>query len=309
MRTAEWALIIYTILIQMAVGAFLILGAMHLLAVRKAGAEEADRLSDRALYAIGPVVVLGVIASMLHLGNPLNSYQVLSNIGTSWLSREIAMTILFSGLGAVFALLQWRKIGSFAVRTVVAVLTAVAGVGLVYSMSQIYMLPTQPSWNTFGTPVQFFTTALLLGSLAVGAALVANYAFLRSRGEGACVETQGQLLCTSIRWIVLLAVAMLGVELVVFPVTIAYLAAGPAEAVQSAAMLFGEFGALTVLRLLLVFVGAGVFGLFLYRRVRDASPESFPAALVYGAFALVLVGEVMGRFLFYASHVGMSIGV
>ena len=63
MQTAEWALVIYTILIQMAVGAFLILGAMHVLAYRKAGAEEADRLSDRALYAIGPVVVIGVLAS------------------------------------------------------------------------------------------------------------------------------------------------------------------------------------------------------------------------------------------------------
>ncbi|NLH07532.1 MAG: dimethyl sulfoxide reductase anchor subunit [Chloroflexi bacterium] len=309
MQTAEWALVIYTILIQMAVGAFLILGAMHVLAYRKAGAEEADRLSARALYAIGPVVVIGVLASMLHLGNPLNSYKVLSNIGSSWLSREIAMTILFGGLGAVFALLQWRKIGSFAVRTVVAVLTAIAGIGLVFSMSQIYMLPTQPAWNTFGTPVQFFTTALLLGSLAGGAALVANYAYLRSRGEGACLETQGELLCTSIRWIVILAVALLGVELIVFPITIAYLAAGPVEAVQSAAKLFGEFGVLTVLRVLLVFVGAGVFGLFLYRRLRDNSPENFPAALVYGAFALVLIGEVVGRFLFYATHVGINIGV
>ncbi len=149
----------------------------------------------------------------------------------------------------------------------------------------------------------------MLGSLGVGAALVANYAYLRSRGEGACLETQGELLCTSIRWIVILAVALLGVELIVFPITIAYLAAGPVEAVQSAAKLFGEFGVLTVLRVLLVFVGAGVFGLFLYRRLRDNSPENFPAALVYGAFALVLIGEVVGRFLFYATHVGINIGV
>ena len=64
------------------------------------------------------------------------------------------------------------QIGSFAVRTVVAVLTVIAGTGQ-SSACRRYTLPTQPAWNVWH-PVQFFTTALLLGSLAVGAALVAN---------------------------------------------------------------------------------------------------------------------------------------
>lgn len=309
MRSAEWALILYTTLMQMAVGAFLVLGALHFLALQKADAEEADRLSDRALYAIGPVVVLGVIASLLHLGNPLNAYRAINNIGSSWLSREISMTVLFAGLGAVFALMQWRKVGSFAVRAVVAGLAAIAGLVLVYFMSRIYMLPTQPSWNTIATPLQFYATTLLLGSLAVGAALVANYAYMKNQEEDAALDTQFDLLATSIRWIVIVAIALLGIELVAFPVYISYLASGPAQAVQSASMLVGEFGVLMVLRLLLVFVGAGVFGVFLYRRVVDCNTESFPAALVYGAFALVLIGEVMGRYLFYASHIGIGIGV
>ncbi len=307
MRSAEWALIIYTTLLQMAVGAFVVLGVLRLLATRKAGAEEADRLSDRALYAIGPVVVVGVLASFLHLGNPLNGYRALVNIGTSWLSREIAFTIAFSALGAVYALMQWRKIGGATLRSVVAVLTAVVGLGLVYAMAKIYMLPTQPSWNTIATPVQFYATTLLLGSLAVGSALVANYAYLKSKGEGADLQTQGKLLCNAICSIVVVAALVLAVELVAYPVYIATLAAGPAAAVQSASILAGEFGLLMGLRLLLVIVGAGIFGIFLYRRVRDGNAETLPAALVYGAFALVLVGEVVGRFLFYASH--SSIGI
>lgn len=307
MRSAEWALIIYTTLLQMGVGAFVVLGVLRLLATRKAGAEEADRLSDRALYAIGPVVVVGVIASFLHLGNPLNGWRALTNIGTSWLSREIAFTVAFSALGALYALMQWRKIGSSTLRSVVSVLTAVVGLGLVFAMAKIYMLPTQPSWNTIATPIQFYATTLLLGSLAVGAALVANYAYLKSKGDSAQLKTQGELLCTAICSIVVVAVVMLGVELVAYPVYLSTLAAGPAAAVESASILAGEFGLLMVLRLLLVFVGAGIFGMFLYRRVRDGNAETLPAALVYGAFALVLVGEVVGRFLFYASHSGIGI--
>jgi anaerobic dimethyl sulfoxide reductase subunit C (anchor subunit) len=309
MRTTDWALVLYTTLIQMGVGAFLVLGAMHVLALQKADAEEADRLSDRALYAIGPVVVLGILASLLHLGNPLNAYRAVGNLGSSWLSREVSTTLVFAGLGAVFALMQWRKIGSFTVRTVVAGLAAIVGLVLVYFMSRIYMLPTEPSWNTIATPLQFFATTLLLGSLAVGAALVANYAYMKSQEEDASLDTQLELLSTSIRWIVIIAIALLGIELVAFPVYISYLASGPVQAVQSASMLFGEFGTLMVLRLLLVFVGAGVFGVFLYRRVVDCDTENFPAGLVYGAFALVLISEVMGRYLFYATRMGIGIGV
>jgi len=47
----------------------LILGIVHFFAARQWGEAEADRLSDRALLAIGPVLVLGTIASLFHLGN------------------------------------------------------------------------------------------------------------------------------------------------------------------------------------------------------------------------------------------------
>lgn len=87
MDMREWALVAFTILAQMAVGSFLVLGVVHFLAQRKAGEAEADRLSDRALLAIGPVLVLGMIASLLHLGTPLSAYRAVTNVGTSWLSR------------------------------------------------------------------------------------------------------------------------------------------------------------------------------------------------------------------------------
>jgi anaerobic dimethyl sulfoxide reductase subunit C (anchor subunit) len=88
METREFALIAFTILAQMSVGSFLVLLVVRFFAVSKAGEKQADELADRALYAIGPVLVLGLAASLLHLGNPLNAYKAVTNFSTSWLSRR-----------------------------------------------------------------------------------------------------------------------------------------------------------------------------------------------------------------------------
>jgi anaerobic dimethyl sulfoxide reductase subunit C (anchor subunit) len=307
MDIREWALIAFTILMQMSVGAFVILGAVHFFAARAKGEVEADRLSDRALLAIGPMLVLGLIASLGHLGNPLNAYRAVANVATSWLSREILLSVLFVVLGGVFALMQWRKIGSFAMRSVLAGLAALIGLAQVYSMAMVYQLPLQPAWNTIATPVSFFATTLLLGVLALGAAFVANYAYVQRQTPG-CADAQCELLRGALRWFAIAAVVLVGVELIVAPLQVAYLAAGPsAEARASASMMFTEYGIVFALRLLLVFVGAGILGVFLYRNAVSPGREQVLSTLSYTAFATVLVSEVLGRFLFYATHLKIGL--
>lgn len=307
MELRDWALITYTILTQMSVGAFVVLGIVHFVAMRKAGAEQADQLSDRALLAIGPVLVLAMIASLGHLGNPLNAPKAIVNLGTSWLSREILLTVLFTVVGGVFAVMQWRKLSTFAVRNAVAWIAALIGVALVYSMSNVYLLETQPAWNTLATPILFFTTAFLLGSLAMGAAFVANYAYLQRRNPG-CADEQCILLRDALRGIAISAIALLGVELIVVPLQTAYLAASPeAAAAASAELTYAQYGVVFALRLALVFFGAGVLALFVYRNALSPGREKLLGNLAYAAFALVLVGEIMGRFLFYATHVKIGV--
>lgn len=306
MGAREWALIIFTILGQMSVGAFVVLGFVHFFAVRKAGAEEADRLSDRALLAIGPVLILGMVASLFHLGNPFNAYRAIMNFGTSWLSREILFGVAFAVLGGVFAIMQWRKIGSFGLRNVIAWITAVVGLVFVYSMSQVYMLPTQPSWDAVATPVSFFVTTFLLGALAIGVAFVANIAYLKRKADES-LQVQMELLQGSLRWISFASILLLGVELIVSPLYIANLAVGGGAALASVQLMIGDMGLVLALRLILVFIGAGVFGIFLYQSSLSADKLNLIAAFALGAFTLVLVSEVMGRFLFYATHVAVGI--
>jgi anaerobic dimethyl sulfoxide reductase subunit C (anchor subunit) len=307
MDVREWALIAFTILTQMSVGAFVVLGVVHFFVARRAGEAEADRLSDRALLAIGPVIVLALVASLFHLGNPLNAYRAVANLGTSWLSREILASVLFTVVGGLFAVMQWRKISTFAVRNVIAWIAALIGLAQVFIMGMVYQLPTQPAWNSLATPITFYATTLLLGVLAVGAAFVANYAYVQRQAPGSAA-VQVDLLRGALRWIAVASVVLLGVELVAAPLQVAYLAAGESTAARaSAELMFGEYGLIFGLRLGLVFLGAGILGLFLYRSAVSSGQERSMGWLAYAAFALVLVSEVLGRFMFYAAHVKIGL--
>ena len=305
MNTHDWALVIFTILAQMSVGSFVVLGIVHFLVARKAGSEEADRMSDRALLAIGPVLVLGLIASFFHLGNPLNAYNAIANVGTSWLSREIFSGVAFAVVGGAFAFMQWRKIGSASQRNLLAVLAALIGLVLVFSMSNVYLLRTVPVWDSVLTPVSFFTTTFLLGTLAMGAAFVANYAYVQRKNPG-CADAQCVLLRTTLSGIGISSIVLLGVEFVVLPLYLVYMSSA-ASGVPTGDLMAGSYNTMMAVRLVLAFLGAGLFGAMVYRNAVSVGREKIAGNWAYAAFALVLVSEILGRFLFYATHVGFSL--
>ena len=306
MNVQEWALIAFTILAQMSVGSFWVLGIVHFYAMRKAGEEEADRLSDRALLVIGPLLVLGLIASLFHLGDPFNAFRAVANLDSSWLSREILSGVIFAILGGLFAIMQWRKIGSFATRNVIALIAALVGLFLVLSMANVYMLPTQPAWDTLATPILFFTTTFLLGALAMGAAFAANYLYLKRRNDPH-LEVQRNLIRGSLGGITLAAVILLGVQLVTIPIFIATLSGSGPAAQASVEMLVTDYVGAFSLYLVLSFLGAGVLGVVLLRDVLTGAPARTLAWMSYAVFGVVLVAQVLGRYLFYAMQVPLGI--
>lgn len=306
MNSNEWALIIFTILGQMSVGAFLILGIVRLYATHKAGAAEADRLSDRALIAIILTMGLGLLASIFHLGNPINAPRAITNLATSWLSREIFFGVGFGLLGAVYAIMQWFKLGTAQVRNVIAWLAGLVGIVLVFCMARAYMLPTQPAWNSLATPISFYATSLLLGSLALGAAFFINYT-INLRRQPDCADCQTGLLRDVLSGISILAIVMLGVEFVVTPIYIASMASQGGAGLSSVRLMGSTFRATYVIRLVLAFLGAGIFGVFIFQTAKQDGQIQRLGTLAISAFALVLVAEVLGRYLFYATRVAIGI--
>ncbi len=149
----EAPLVIFTLLIQMAVGG---LWAVLWLS-------QDSLLTFAALGWIGVCLGAGLAASFAHLGQPRNAWRIFSQLSTSWLSREILFTILFGAgwlatfvgmiLRVNFPSLGW--------------LTALIGLNLLYCMSRVYRLPAVPAWDSWRTGANFFISAALLGSLGV----------------------------------------------------------------------------------------------------------------------------------------------
>jgi anaerobic dimethyl sulfoxide reductase subunit C (anchor subunit) len=294
----------------MSVGSFIILGVIHFFVARKSGLQEADRMSDRALLAIGPVLVLGTIASLLHLGNPINAWRAIGNLDSSWLSREILCNVLFIGAGAVFAVMQWRKLGTASLRNAIAWVAALIGVALVISMSQVYMIRTVPAWNTISTVLSFFTTTFLLGAMAVGTAYAANYTYMQRKNESGC-EAEGvqcELLRYALRGLAVASIVLVGVTFVIMPLYMGYLANESVTTRQSADIIINDHSVILGIRLALVFLGAVLLGGFLYRTASNPGRERLMINLAYAAFALVLLSELLGRYLFYASQVTSGLG-
>lgn len=302
-----WSLVIFTVVMQMAVGAFVFLGGVHYFAARKHGLEEADRLCDRALLAIGPAVVFALIVTFFHLGNPLNAPRAIVHLGSSWLSREVVLSLVFVLGGAAFAVMQWRKLATPSLRNLIGLAVAAVGLALVFAMSQVYRLPVVPAWDSSATPVTFYITTFLLGGMAMGSAFVANYWFIRRRALDPG-NVGHSMLATSLRWFALISIALLGLQFLVIPLYLSSLAseAVPAAA-ASLAVLSHQNGGMFVLRLLLLFLGAGLLSIFVYSMTSSESRVRVMGNTALVAFAMVLVSEVLGRYLFYASMVRVGL--
>ncbi len=290
MHSKEWPLIVFTILAQTAVGAFLVLEAVGILAVQQNYAEEMiDALINPALLFLIPLLAVGGLIAAFHLGRPLRILRVISNLQHSWLSREMLLGALFGLMVSVYTVMRLFEIGSVAVHSAIALCAAISGIGLVYSMSRLYRLRTIPAWDTAATPATFFTTAFLLGTLAVG--LVISGAYTRR-------TLVDDVLC----WLALAAVVLLGLQLAVIALNTAYLSSRGGVSAESAGAMFASYRTVFFLRLILAVVGTGLFSIFACQTTSFSGQETGVRSILYIAFALVLAAEILGRFLFYASY-------
>jgi len=261
----EWALVLFTVLSQMAVGTFLLLSVFLLLADR-----EIDSTGRRVLLATGIVLTAALLSSIFHLKSPLNAYKMLNSLETSWLSREILALLLFVGAGVFFALIEFLKIGSLRTRALVASTAALMGVGLIFSMAKVYMLRTVPAWDSWLTVATFFSTALLLGSVTLGVAYRKDAPLLKRLAVIAIVIVVARIL---------LAAATSSAAGWEVP-------EGLKQRVEPERWLIVFQGALLLL-------GGACLGAVRFKK-------RAPALLVQGAFLSLTVSELLGRFLFYA---------
>jgi anaerobic dimethyl sulfoxide reductase subunit C (anchor subunit) len=148
----ERSLAAFTILSQMAIGAFWLLSVLN-------------GLNAVKLLILTAIMLVALAASFLHLGSPFNAWRAFSGWRSSWLSREVLCAALFTALLGGLALAAWRQIDLAGTGMWLA---ALCGLVLLINMTMAYRLRTVPTWNHWATAASFFITTLLLGVLWCG---------------------------------------------------------------------------------------------------------------------------------------------
>lgn len=279
----EWPLMVFTVLGQTVVGAFMVM-AIALLNSRLEAV--IARRVQLALFFLWVLMGLAFIASVAHLGSPLRAFNSLNRIGASALSNEIATGALFFALGGIYWLLALFDRLSPGVGKAWLLLTMVAGLAFVYAMCRVYRIDTVPTWDNSYTTLHFVLTMLIAGPLL-------GYLLLDRAG----VESWALRMLPTLS--VLAGLVSCGVVLL----QISGLAA-ITSSVQQASALIPAYGVLSVWRFGLLALGLGCW---LCPLIRGKRPALFSLLL---ALALVLAAELIGRALFYGLHmtVGMTYG-
>lgn len=345
MNVHDIPMVLFTVVTQLAVGTFLTLGVIRLVASSRYDTRTVDRVVSPVLYAIGPAMVFGLAVSMLHMNDITNTFNVIRHWDSSWLSREIIFGACFAAFGFLFAILEWFKVGSLVLRQIVAAITALLGIGLVVAQAAVYyVLITVPAWHSWAVPVQFFGTTILLGVLAVGAAIMVT-TLVRTRaqeradaadeadGGGApgaastdaprggvmlqvrtrvreinapTTEDEWTLTASVLRGIAFVGTAAAVALLVMYPLYLGELSQSGVAGQESLAILVGP---MLWVRLVLLAVTAVILSFFVYRMAGTATVKRARTlvVLVLVSFVLAFTSEFLGRMLHYAINVRVGI--
>ncbi|AWU96835.1 dimethyl sulfoxide reductase anchor subunit family protein [Azospirillum ramasamyi] len=287
----EWPILVFTALLTSAVG---LAGYTAL-----AGYWLHDALQERQRFQVlrlpmlvaSGLAVAGLAASFAHLGYPMNAPNAIRHVASSWLSREILLVSAF--IGAICLTTLWALRSGKAQSRLLsgAFLIGVLGV---LAMGEIYRNTSVVTWMHLNTHVMFLGGLILMGSV-LGLLLIAP-------GVAGRVDpaTTRKLFAATAA----LVLAGLAAQLLVQPSYVAAIGASPLNEVVTYPLhpveAFEANGGLRAARWVLGLAGAALMMLAAWQVSRNGERGRWPLAAVAGL--LLLSGEVVGRYVFYAIH-------
>ena len=262
----HWPLVIMLVLSQASVGVVAVAVALKIISW------------GMLLFSLS-LAVVGLGASVFHLGRPLGAWRAFLNLRRSWMSREIVVLGIFLPLLATAVALQFvmpteqqRDAFEF-IRAAIAIGAAVVGLLGVFCSMMIYHDTRRPLWNWRRSLPLFFGTTLILG--AAGAEIFHHSAML----------------------VAAIIIAAFG-KLLVEVLALRHITSRSLTPLKRTALLVtGKFQLVAFARLLCTMLGG--IGLPLALALHLV-PHPLAAML---AFALLLLGELIERFLFFTAVV------
>ena len=306
MNVREWALPVYTVLIQLAVGALFTLWVLRSRSLKNQDADDIDRIFRKSILVIFLTIILAMIGSHFHLSHPYLSILAVLNFGSSWLSREIVFTILLFLSCGLLTYLLWFQRGHTTLKSIVGWFAILSGCAGIFSMSSLYLIPTQPSWNTPITILSFYATALMLGVTSAYTFMVMDTA-LSDTQESPLSDIRHSILDHSFAWLAGLVGFGMLITVLLNAGDIAQMHSGGELAQMSLSLLFGVYGPLLGMRFISMTVGVIFLEFSVMRILRKHKPLMDIIAPIYAACLLILIGEILGRFLFYAAHIRVGV--
>ena len=188
LRSREDPLVVFTLVTQGVVGAFLALFLGPLLGLDALAASRFPVAHPALLFALLGLETFALVLSTMHLGKPHRFYRAFNNLRYSPVSREVAGIAVFYNLLGAYALLgafpglfAWLPQGLVhGAQFAFGWGAALAGPLALYFMQRIYRIPARPFWDHWQVATSFFGNMLTLGALAVG---VTFAGLLATQGE------------------------------------------------------------------------------------------------------------------------------
>jgi anaerobic dimethyl sulfoxide reductase subunit C (anchor subunit) len=306
MNVREWALPVYTILMQLAIGSLLVLWLIRRLSASKFSPEQIDYIIQNPILVIAFTAAVAMMGAHFHLSKPFHSYLAVLNFKSSWLSREIVFTVLFFLTTISLLYLTFFKAHRRSLISALGWLAIVLGCVLVYCMARIYLIPTQVAWNSTTVILSFYTTTLMLGCMAIACLMVMDLKFAEiTRSQD--IELRNEVIRYSFAGLTVLTVALAAFSMAVLYIQMAMLAQGGLIARTSLSLLLELYLPLFIMRVFFLLFAVSLLLVAMYRiRRLKLSPQSLFMP-VYLSCLFIMVGEIIGRFLFYATHIRVGI--
>lgn len=306
MNVREWALPVYTILMQLAVGALFILWVIRSLVSSKFSNQEIDRIVRNPMMVIAFTAAVAMAGAHFHLSKPFHSYLAVLNFKSSWLSREIVFSLIFMFSTVTLLYLTYFKTNQRTLITRLGWLTIAVGCVLIYCMARIYLIPAQVAWNSTTVIVSFYATALTLGAMAIACLMVLDLKFAEIQ-KADDIELRAQVIKYCFAGLTLLTGILVAFSFFIIYIQIYLLSRGDLIARTSLSLLIELYMPLFVVRLVFLLYASFSLGIAVYRMYKSkATPQSMMMP-VYLSCLMILVGEIIGRFLFYATHIRVGL--
>ncbi len=258
-------------------------------------------LEHQRAYRLGktlgvPLVLcmVGLVASATHLGNPSNALYVVSRVGASPLSNEVASAAVFLVSAALSWMVTFAEREHPALRKVLALVTMATGALFISACGFAYNVSTIQTWDTPTTPASIILGGFVVGPLlALGCFLHAEFC---RKDDALCRVLVGVSFACAVGLMAVYASVWGNLPQV-------------GNDLYQAAELVPQYGAMLAGAGALLAAAFAIAGPQVFTRCGAGATARALSWRVFGACALALGGLFIMRFAFYLSHltVGMSL--